>query len=54
MYGPILAIHFRIFLLLKHSLIFYTIDRSTNKKYLCDNNIGSFLNKTNNCFFTSM
>ena len=25
-------------LLLKHSLIFYRNDRSTNKKYLCDSN----------------
>ena len=34
----------RILLLsLKHSLMFYKIDRSTNKKYLCDINFESFL-----------
>ena len=33
----------RLLLLLKHSFIFYKIDRSTNKKYLCDSNFESFL-----------
>ena len=39
---------------LKHSLIFYTIHRSTNEKYFCDSNFESFLDKTINCFFASM
>ena len=30
--------YIRLLLLLRHSLIFYTIDRSTNEKYLCDSN----------------
>ena len=30
--------YIRLLLLLKHSLIFYRINRSTNKKYLCDSN----------------
>ena len=30
--------YIRLLLLLKHCLIFYKIDRSTNKKYLCDSN----------------
>ena len=33
----------RLLLLLKHSFIFYEIDRSTNKKYLGDSNFKSFL-----------
>ena len=39
MYGQNRAIHYRLLLLLlKHDLIFLQIDRSTNKKYLCDSN----------------
>ena len=43
-----------LLLLLKHSLIFYKIDRSTNKQYFCDSNFESFLDNTINWFFTSM
>ena len=31
-------IRYLLLFLLKHSLIFYRTDRSTNKKCLCDNN----------------
>ena len=43
-----------LLLLLKHSLIFYKIDRSTNKQYLWDSNFESFLDNTINWLFTSM
>ena len=43
-----------LLLLLKQSLIFYKIDRSTNKRYLCDSNFESFLDNTINWSFTSM
>ena len=54
--------YIRLLLLLKHSLIFYRIDRSTNKKYLCESNFEMHLyhhmNLFNICifygFFTSM
>ena len=49
--GPYIRL---LLLLLKHILIFYKIDRSTNKQYLCGSNFKSFLNNTINCFFTSM
>ena len=39
-----------LLLLLKHSLIFNKIDRSTNKQYLCDSNFEYFLDSTVNCF----
>ena len=39
MYGQKRVIHYRLLLLsLNHSRTFYRIDRSTNKKYLCDSN----------------
>ena len=54
MYGQIgLYISLLFLLLLKHILIFYKIDRSTNKQYLCDSNFESFSDKTV-VFFTSM
>ena len=46
--------YIRLLLLLKHSLIFYKIDRNTNKQYLCDGNFESFLDNAINWFFTSM
>ena len=49
--GPYIRL---LLLLLKHGLIFYKIDRSTNKQYLCGSNFESFLDNTINWFFTSM
>ena len=40
----------RFLLLLKQSLIFYRIDRGTNKKYLCDNNFEMHLYNYMNLF----
>ena len=45
--------YIRLLLLLKHSLIFYKIDRSTNKQYLCDSNFEIFLDNTINWLFAS-
>ena len=51
MYGQVVPYIIRLLLLLlKHSLIFYRIDRSTNKQYLCDNMLDNIINR----FFTSM
>ena len=38
MYGQNRVIESSFYLLLKHSLILRRIDRSTNKRYLCDTN----------------
>ena len=47
--------YIRLLLLsLKHILIFYKIDRSTSKQYLCDSNFESFLDNTIHWFFTSI
>ena len=52
MYGQVVPyiIRLLLLLLLKHSLIFYRIDRSTNKQILCGNMLDNIINR----FFTSM
>ena len=49
--GPYIRL---LLLSLKHILIFYKIDRSTSKQYLCDSNFESFLDNTIHWFFTSI
>ena len=48
---PKIGPYIKLLLLLKHSLISYRIDRSTNKKYLCDSNFEACLRAILKCFF---
>ena len=45
--GPYIRV---LLLLLTNSLIFYKIDRSTNKQYLCDSNFEYFFTSMKDAF----